>query len=193
MKKITLTDNRTLIVTYDDCAESPREWDNLTKMLFFGKHKHLGDKHNINADDYNGWNELEEAIKKEYDVVMIKKVYAYIHSGMTISTQPFSCPWDSGVLGFVIITKADLRKEYNWKVLTQKRINEVYNRLDNIMDGEVKVLDYYVSGDVYGFRIEDKNGDIEDSCYGFYGYDIQNNGILDYMTDKDKKLVLEQF
>jgi hypothetical protein len=162
-------------------------------MLFFGKHKHLGDKHNINADDYNGWNELEEAIKKEYDVVMIKKVYAYIHSGMTISTQPFSCPWDSGVLGFVIITKADLRKEYNWKVLTQKRINEVYNRLDNIMDGEVKVLDYYVSGDVYGFRIEDKNGDIEDSCYGFYGYDIKNNGILDYMTDKDKKLVLEQF
>jgi hypothetical protein len=153
----------------------------------------LGDKHNINADDYNGWNELEEAIKKEYDVVMIKKVYAYIHSGMTISTQPFSCPWDSGVLGFVIITKADLRKEYNWKVLTQKRINEVYNRLDNIMDGEVKVLDYYVSGDVYGFRIEDKNGDIEDSCYGFYGYDIKNNGILDYMTDKDKKLVLEQF
>jgi hypothetical protein len=193
MKKITLTDDRTLIVTYDDCAESPREWDNLTKMLFFGKHKHLGDKHNINADDYNGWNELEEAIKKEYDVVMIKKVYAYIHSGMTISTQPFSCPWDSGVLGFVIITKADLRKEYNWKVLTQKRINEVYNRLDNIMDGEVKVLDYYVSGDVYGFRIEDKNGDIEDSCYGFYGYDIKNNGILDYMTDKDKKLVLEQF
>ena len=193
MKKITLTDDRTLIVTYDDCAESPREWDNLTKMLFFGKHKHLGDKHNINADDYNGWNELEEAIKKEYDVVMIKKVYAYIHSGMTISTQSFSCPWDSGVLGFVIITKADLRKEYNWKVLTQKRINEVYNRLDNIMDGEVKVLDYYVSGDVYGFRIEDKNGDIEDSCHGFYGYDIQNNGILDYMTDKDKKLVLEQF
>jgi len=193
MKKINLTDDRTLIVTYDDCAESPREWDNLTKMLFFGKHKYLGDKHNINADDYNGWNELEEAIKKEYDVVMIKKVYAYIHSGMTISTQPFSCPWDSGVLGFVIITKADLRKEYNWKVLTQKRINEVYNRLDNIMDGEVKVLDYYVSGDVYGFRIEDKNGDIEDSCYGFYGYDIQNNGILDYMTDKDKKLVLEQF
>jgi hypothetical protein len=193
MKKINLTDDRTLIVTYDDCAESPREWDNLTKMLFFGKHKHLGDKHNINADDYNGWNELEEAIKKEYDVVMIKKVYAYIHSGMTISTQPFSCPWDSGVLGFVIITKADLRKEYNWKVLTQKRINEVYNRLDNIMDGEVKELDYYVSGDVYGFRIEDKNGDIEDSCYGFYGYDIQNNGILDYMTDKDKKLVLEQF
>jgi hypothetical protein len=193
MKKINLTDDRTLIVTYDDCAESPREWDNLTKMLFFGKHKHLGDKHNINADDYNGWNELEEAIKKEYDVVMIKKVYAYIHSGMTISTQSFSCPWDSGVLGFVIITKADLRKEYNWKVLTQKRINEVYNRLDNIMDGEVKELDYYVSGDVYGFRIEDKNGDIEDSCYGFYGYDIQNNGILDYMTDKDKKLVLEQF
>jgi len=193
MKKINLTDDRTLIVTYDDSAESPREWDNLTKMLFFGKHKHLGDKHNINADDYNGWNELEEAIKKEYDVVMIKKVYAYIHSDMTISTQSFSCPWDSGVLGFVIITKADLRKEYNWKVLTQKRINEVYNRLDNIMDGEVKILDYYVSGDVYGFRIEDKNGDIEDSCYGFYGYDIQNNGILDYMTDKDKKLVLEQF
>ena len=192
MKTINLNDGRRLVLSYDTWAESPREWDNLTKMLFFGKHKHLGDKHTINADDYNGWNELEQAIRKEYDVVMIKKVYAYIHSGMTISTQSFSCPWDSGVLGFVIITKADLRKEYNWKVLTQKRINEVSNRLDNIIDGEVKILDYYISGEVYQYSVETNDGEIEDSCAGFYGNDFKHNGILDYLTDKDKELVLEQ-
>jgi hypothetical protein len=28
-------------------------------------------------------------------------IYAYIHSGVTISTEPFTCRWDSGVIGYV--------------------------------------------------------------------------------------------
>ena len=31
-------------------------------------------------------------------------VYAYVHSGETISTEPFSCPWDSGRSGWVYCT-----------------------------------------------------------------------------------------
>lgn len=187
-----LTENRKLIVSYDEWAESPRTWDNLSKMIFFGKHKHLGDKHNINSDNYNGWSELEQAIRKEYNVVILKKVYAYSHGGMTISTSPFSCPWDSGTLGFVIITKEDLKKEFGWKVITKKRLNEESNRLDKIIEGEVSVLDEYISGEVYQFSIENEEGDVEDSCSGFYGSDIKVNGILDYISDKDRELVLEK-
>ena len=187
-----LTENRKLIVSYDEWAESPRTWDNLSKMIFFGKHSHLGDKHSINSDDYNGWEELEEAIRKEYNVVILEKVYAYSHGGMTISTSPFSCPWDSGTLGFVIITKEDLKENYGWKVITKKRLNEESNRLDKIIEGEVSVLDNYISGEVYGFAIENEEGEVEDTCCGFYGSDIKVNGILDYISGKDRELVLEK-
>ena len=187
-----LTENRKLIVSYDEWAESPRNWDNLSKMIFFGKHKNLGDKHNINSDNYYGWSELEQAIRKEYNVVILKKVYAYSHGGMTISTSPFSCPWDSGTLGFVIITKEDLKKEFGWKVITKKRLDSVINRLDKIIEGEVSVLDEYISGEVYQFSIENEDGEVEDSCCGFYGSDIKENGILDYLSGKDKEMILEQ-
>ena len=186
-----LTENRKLIVSYDEWAESPRNWDNLSKMIFFGKHSHLGDKHNINSDDYNGWEELEQAIRKEYNVVILEKVYAYSHGGMTISTSPFSCPWDSGTLGFVIITKEDIKENYGWKVLTKKRLDKAINFLDNIIKGEIKVLDNYINGEVFSFQIQDEAGDIEDSCCGFYG-DIKENGILDYISGKDRELVLEK-
>lgn len=37
-------------------------------------------------------------------------VYAYVHSGETISTQPFTCPFDSGRSGWVYCTlKAALK------------------------------------------------------------------------------------
>jgi len=189
---LKLTENRKLVISYDEWADSPRTWDNLTKMIFFGKHKHLGDKHNINSDNYNGWDELEQAIKKEYDVILIEKVYAYSHGGLTISTSPFSCPWDSGILGFVIITKQDIKENYGWKVITKKRLDEVSNSLDRIIESEIEVLDNYIQGEVFSFQIQDEAGEIEDSCSGFYGSDIKVNGILDYIPNEDKKLVLEQ-
>jgi len=192
METFKLNNGRTLGVEYCEWAESPREWDNLTKCIFFGTYSHVGDKHNYNSNDYNGWNEMEQDIIKREQPVIIKKVYMYVHSGATISLEPFACPWDSGVLGFVIITKEDLKKEYNWKVITKKRLESVLENINNVLKGEIEVLDAYISGDVYEFSIQDENGETEDSCGGFYGFDIKTNGILDHLSIEDKELVLEQ-
>jgi len=192
METFKLNNGRTLGVEYCEWAESPREWDNLTKCIFFGTYSHVGDKHNYNSNDYNGWNEMEQDIIKREQPVIIKKVYMYVHSGATISLEPFACPWDSGVLGFVIITKEDLKKEYNWKVITKKRLESVLENINNVLKGEIEVLDAYISGEVYEFSIQDENGETEDSCGGFYGFDIKTNGILDHLSIEDKELVLEQ-
>ena len=192
METFKLNNGRTLGVEYSEWAESPREWDNLTKCIFFGTYSHVGDKHNYNSNDYNGWDEMEQDIIKREQPVIIKKVYMYVHSGATISLKPFSCPWDSGVLGFVIITKEDLKREYNWKVITKKRLESVMENINNVLEGEIEVLDDYISGDVYEFSIQDENGDTEDSCSGFYGSDIKTNGILDHLSIEDKELVLQQ-
>ena len=36
---------------------------------------------------------------------------------------------------------------------------------------EVEVYDQYIRGDVYGFIIEDLQGNNVDSCWGFYGWE----------------------
>jgi hypothetical protein len=183
-----IAEEKILTIEQDSYPESPRSWDNLATMLFFGEYSHLGDKHehNIKASHYNGWGELRRVIEDAYDVACIVPIYAYIHSGMTISTTPFSCRWDSGQLGFAIITKKDLRNNYNIKRCTKKY--KEYG-IDIHIKNEVETLDQYVRGDVYSFEVKDKDENVIDSCSGFYGSDILTNGILDHILTEDREII----
>jgi hypothetical protein len=118
-----------------------------------------------------------------------------------MSTSPFSCPWDSGQVGFIYVTREKARKEMGWKRLNKARIA----RVNEILQGEVKTYDQYLTGEVYWFRLYQKEtcalcegdgcrrcdskgwveGEEKDACSGFYGHDIRDNGILDSLSDAD--------
>jgi hypothetical protein len=166
-----------LKVVQDSSADSPREWDNLGKMICFHNRYDLGDKHNYNANDYSGWEEMEKAIIKEENPAVILPLYMYDHSGISISTSPFSCRWDSGQIGFILVSKKKALEEFGGKKVTIK----LQQKLEAILEGEVETYDQYVRGEMYGFQIVDENDDIIDSCYGFFGTDFANNGMLDYI------------
>jgi len=98
-----------LKILYDEYPENPREWDNLGTMVCGHKRYLLGDKEAKNIQLYNNWEEwLQGEILKPNggrSAVVFLPVYMYNHSGITISTHPFSCPWDSGQLGWIYCTK----------------------------------------------------------------------------------------
>ena len=187
MKTIKLPNNRTLKVLHESNPSSPREWDNITKMIFFGKYSHTGDKHDMDFSNCDGWDDNEAVIKKHYgrDLVHIQRVYGYSHSGLTISLSPFSCPWDSGILGLVIVTRKDVIKLMGNKYATKKIIAQAISQVKS----EVNTLDQYIRGDVYGFQINDVDGNVEDSCWGFYGGDIHTNGIIDNLNEEDSDFI----
>lgn len=166
----------------DEIGESPREWDNLGKMLCFHDRYNLGDNHDIRSEDFESWGEVEEYLKKELEAVIILPLYLYDHSGITISTSPFSCQWDSGQIGFVYITKEDLKKEGVSKAKAKK-----------ILEGEIKIYDDYIRGNVYGYKVIDEQGNEIDSCWGFIGeYDDnyiidEAKGIIDYEVEEKRK------
>lgn len=131
-------------------------------------------------------NEIRDGIAD--DTLLGLAVFAYVHSGATIATSPFSCPWDSGRSGFVYMSAEDAKgwpdKDSALKAL----------------DGYVKAFDTYMQGDVYGYVIEEKiehvwtcddTGEKEtrvtweehDSCWGFLGHDPKENGIEDYVSE----------
>jgi len=99
-----------IIIDCEDYPENPREWGNLTKMICFHRRYNLGDKHNYRHDDYNNWDEMKKDIMKRENVGVILPLYLYDHSGITISTTPFNCPFDSGQIGFIYIRKDTLFK-----------------------------------------------------------------------------------
>ncbi len=56
------------------------------------------------------------------------------------------------------------------------------------MRGEVEVYDQYLRGDVWGFEVIE-DGEVKDSCWGFFGFDPLTNGILDHLADEAKAVV----
>ena len=167
-------------IIQDNDPESPREWDNMGTMVCFHPDYVLGDKHDYKKRDYSSWAELLEAIIKNENVAVILPLYLYDHSGITISTSPFSCPWDSGQVGFIFVTKETVRKELNVKRVTRT----IQDNVSKVLIGEVETYDQFLTGDVYGYRITDTETDEElDSCWGFYGQDCcmtEAKEIVDY-------------
>lgn len=178
METYKLSNGKTLQVIQDESPESPRSWDNLGTMICFHGRYSLGDKHDYNHNDYSGWEEMEKAIIKNESPAVILPLYLYDHSGITISTSPFSCRWDSGQIGFIFVSKETLRKEYGVKRITKKEIEKA----TKVLLGEVETYDQYITGDVYGFKVVDEEGNEEDSSWGFFGSDIKTNGILDHIN-----------
>lgn len=152
----------TIGIEQDEYADSPREWDNLGEILYTSTRYELGDRC-VDAED------IQDIIDDDNNIYL--PVYAYIHSGTSLSTSnrryPFTDPWDSGMCGIIYVSKDRVRKEYGKQRISRK----LYAKVESILRSEIKVLNQYFQGDVYCYSIQDENGDTIDSCCGFYGYD----------------------
>lgn len=145
---------------------SPRDWDNLGTMYCFHKRYRLGDRHGYCIQ------ELNDLVKRK-DVVSLP-LYLYDHSGITMSTRPFSCPWDSGQVGYIFVRYEKLRESFGTKRITKKVIKNALECLES----EVSVYNDYLIGNVYGYIVK-RNGGNVDSCWGYIGeYDGKDYGAL---------------
>jgi hypothetical protein len=166
-------------IEIEEYPENPREWDSLGTMICVHRRYKLGDKQVASAQ-YNSWEHMRDELEKEYAVVV--PLYLYDHSGITMNTTGFSCPWDSGQVGYIVVSRETILKEYSdWKVLTQKRKKEIMKRLV----GEVETYDQYLRGEIYQCSIEK----IDISCGNFYSEESAREWAadeIDYYLDNQK-------
>lgn len=90
-------------------------------------------------------------------------VYAYVHGGVALSTQPFSCPWDSGQSGIIYASREKVRTALGVKRLGKKLLQKAFDALSE----EVREYSKILNGEVYGYILEDESGKEIDSCWGF--------------------------
>lgn len=136
------------------------------------------------------WDEIyDERIKaKLAEHYIMLPLYLYDHSGLSISTGGFSCPWDSGQVGFIYVSRKKAERAYGARTFPELRYKgderHEFQSLDELAEYylklEVETYDQYLRGDVYGFVLKE-NGEEEDSCWGFYGHDWRTNGIADHV------------
>lgn len=91
-------------------------------------------------------------------------LYVYEHSGITIRTGGFSCPWDSGQAGWIYTTKEEILKcggmiksdKRNYIKVTERN----WRKAAQIwMEGEVELYDQYLQGECYGYIIDELDMD----------------------------------
>lgn len=81
-----------------------------------------------------------------------------------------------------------------WSYRTKALTDETWEkRAIEYMEAEVKEYDQYLTGDIYGYTLysapvpdnedEDPDWTEEDSCWGFWGNDLLENGIVDAVGD----------
>lgn len=148
-------DGHSVEIHYDDHPESPREWCNLGTFWTFHSR--------YNSPDPDPDQEFKPNDREHIWL----PVFMYDHSGViyrAAHSNPFHCPWDSGCVGIIWVSKAQVRKEYGWKLITADRRVQILNYLK----GEVDTYSQWAAGEVYGFVTKDPEGEEIDSCWGFF-------------------------
>lgn len=165
----------------DEYADSPRDNCDYTSR-FWCNHR----SYRFGSGD----SRIEEIVDDEkhtltkeflHDYIYVP-VYMYDHSSQTISTHPFSDPWDSGLFGILAESKEEIKKEFGCKIVTKKLRERIIKRLT----WEVEEVDDWLTGEVYGYTVTPV-GDTEtelDSCWGFYGkFDKIEGDIMEYAKE----------
>ena len=114
-------------------------------------------QHLVEQEGYEPADAADEAESGHIPGYEVFPLQAYIHGGVALSLGSFSCPWDSGHVGWVLIKLSDVGD----------------GKARVCAEGLVETWNQYLSGDVWGFVITDSDGDEvgHGSCWGFYGLD----------------------
>lgn len=182
----------TLRIVPDNDPSNPRtDFDNFCLMACEHGRYNLGDnkakeiiakKLDVSAHERS----LEELINLAYKNNLIfasKPLYLYDHSGITMATTPFSCQWDSGQVGEILVFTADVKSEFGIKRMGKKVKEKMTAIAERHIDSEVSTYDAYISGDMYCLQFIDEEGDVEETVSGFIGYDVDTNGMVDCIDE----------
>lgn len=162
----------------------------------------------ISADSSIGDDEIAGEMEDELDLgeklqlieesgeVVMLLISMYEHSGITLwlgsKGSHFDSQWDCSSIGFAYVEKSTAEEEgmldpgekykHDWKEWAYA-----------MMEGEMKTYDQFVRGEVYGYMIEDENGEeAADSdlcgCWGFIGDDGKEDMLSEAKANIDSYL-----
>ena len=146
----------TIKIVYDEHAENPLTiYDDFIKVIAWHTDYVLGNCHDFSdPQDFRDWCKGRRVTRLP--------LYLMDHSGLSVNTTGFHCPWDSGQVGWVFVDHTVARELMQWSRVSGKRRRDLLKQ----MADTVNTLDNYLRGNNYGYQIF-HNGKEIDACWGF--------------------------
>lgn len=180
-----------LEITYDSDTESPRAWSNLGKFIVISNRYSSPDNDKTfisivkETSQYATSQENHiDLIKKEIEdlgdkVLYIVPICKYEHSGISYSIGT-KHGFDYSNNGFYIVTENTLKQE-GFEPLSS---NEEFEKR---ISSEIETYNQWANGEVYSFILYDENGEVVDSCCGFYSIEDIRVELPEEFKDEDLK------
>lgn len=127
----------------------------------------------------------ESAIKLLSKTRLILPLWSYEHSGITLHagqrTYPFNDQFDSSMIGWAFIKKWAVFE--NFPNITE---NNWAEKANEIITSTIEALNQWLDNDIWWFQLlvwnkEDGGWEELDSCGGFYGSNLETNGMPDHV------------
>ena len=189
---IYITDGESLFfraAEQDNMPLDPREdYNNCTicyvRNRYLGSSKYDNDRDFADSDDLNDYL---AGLKDRGTEFVSVPLYAYVHSGITISTSSFGDPWDSGCFGIAICTKEQVVNAFGNDTDWQQHA-------EDIIEDEIETYDKFLTGETYVYTVYEydkaaKEWTLNDTCGGFYSND--EDEMLSSYFNKNYRLIDE--
>lgn len=190
---IYVTDGESLFfmtAEQDNMPLNPRENDCNYCTICYVRNRYLGSSKYDNDRDFADSDDLNDYLAglKDCGTEFVSvPLYAYVHSGITISTGSFGNPWDSGCFGVAICTKEQVINAFGNDIDWQRHAKD-------IIEGEIETYDKFLTGGTYIYSTylyhkETKSWTLEDTCGGFYSND--EDAMLSSYFNKNYRIINE--
>lgn len=142
--------NYTIVLEQDEYCESPNEWGD-DELFLLAKHREFDvSRKGFDIDEI--FDHIEETNVWEWGEYRLLPLFAYIHSGISLSTSRV-CQWDSSLVGLIFVSKEFKEDEQN-----------------RLINGLLSNWNTYLMGDVWRYEILSKNDEQVEALSGIYGY-----------------------
>lgn len=169
--------------------ESPRKWDNLGTLML--AEKWLNETDSDVVEETRRGGDVVKLLESQYgEIAVILKVFKYEHGGVWYDTKSFygrlpqgHAEFDSCHTGYIWVTKEKARDWFGVKRITEK----IEEKIIDCLKAEIKTFSQWANGEIYEFTTLDENGNMIDSCTGFY--EIEHlletaKGVIDHEVNK---------
>jgi len=184
--KTSITTEPRLVIEHDEHTSSPREWSNLGYFITVDRRVYSPDRNpeleNIVREtgeqatsQAEHIDEIERRINEETTetVLAIYPITKYEHSGVSYSLGT-AHGFDYSNNGFYIVTDK-----------TAKEIGAKKKDYEKIIKSELEVYNKYANGECYQFCLYNEQGELEDSCGGFYDIEDIRSHLPKEWKDED--------
>lgn len=95
-----------------------------------------------------------ERVDPDEEYIFRLPLFLYEHGGITMSTGAFGCPWDSGQVGMIFVTREQVIDEGWVGAKRDMPVEEIRDLAHQGMRSEADTYDQYLTGQIYQFKLE---------------------------------------